>query len=136
MTSVLGGVIIGFSVSLMLLFNGKVTGVSGFLGGLLKKETMGDPVRLFFIIGLVTGGLGLRYFYSDAFLLPREEATIDYVIAGLLVGFGTRLGNGCTSGHGVCGISRLSKRSIASTMTFIIFGILSFLLYKTIRGGV
>lgn len=135
MLAILGGVIIGFSVSLMLLYNGKITGVSGFLGGLLKRETMGDPVRIFFILGLFVGGLGLRFFYSDAFLLPNEEAPLDYVIAGLLVGFGTRLGNGCTSGHGVCGISRLSKRSIVSTMTFIIFGVLSYFLYKTVRGG-
>lgn len=134
MLAILGGLIIGFSVSLMLLFNGKVTGVSGFLGGLLKRETMGDPVRLFFIMGLLAGGGVLQLFYSDAFLLIREEAPIDYVIAGLLVGFGTRLGNGCTSGHGVCGISRLSKRSITSTMTFIIFGIISFFIYKTFRG--
>ena len=135
MLAILGGVIIGFSVSLMLLFNGKITGVSGFLGGLLKRETMGDPVRIFFVLGLIVGGLGLRLFYSDAFLLPQEEAPLDYVIAGLLVGFGTRLGNGCTSGHGVCGISRLSKRSIVSTITFIAFGVLSYFLYKTIRGG-
>lgn len=132
--AILGGVVIGFSVSLMLLFNGKVTGVSGFLGGLLKKETMGDPVRYLFILGLLAGGVGLNLFYSEAFALPREEATFDYIIAGLLVGFGTRLGNGCTSGHGVCGISRFSKRSIASTITFIAFGIISFLLFKFIRG--
>jgi len=135
MTAILGGLIIGFSVSLMLLYNGKITGVSGFLGGLLKKETMRDPVRIFFILGLFSGGLALRFFYIEAFLLPNEEAPIDYVIAGLLVGFGTRLGNGCTSGHGVCGISRLSRRSIVSTLTFIAFGVLSYFLYKTFRGG-
>lgn len=136
MLSILGGVIIGFAVSLMLLFNGKITGVSGFLGGLLKKETMLDPVRLYFVLGLLAGGVLLRILYPDAFLLPKEEAPLDYIFAGLLVGFGTRLGNGCTSGHGVCGISRLSLRSIASTVTFILFGVLSFLAYKTFRGAV
>lgn len=134
MTALFGGVLIGLAVSIMLLFNGRVTGISGIIGGLLNREALDKSWRLFFIAGLLVGGLFLRFFYPEAFTLISKNTMIDYIIAGLLVGFGTLLGNGCTSGHGVCGISRLSVRSIISTLTFIIFGVISVVIFKLIKG--
>ena len=133
--ALLGGSLIGLAVSLMLLFNGKVTGISGILGGILNPKMTDKNWRLVFIAGLLFGGFILRFYSQDQFFLIETKATnIDYIIAGLLVGFGTLLGNGCTSGHGVCGISRFSPRSIIATLVFISSGILSVLLFKLIRG--
>lgn len=134
MMAIYGGVIIGLAVSIMLLFNGRVTGISGIIGGLLDKKTSDNGWRFSFIAGLIVGGVILRFFYPDSFLLISKSTNFDYIIAGFLVGFGTLLGNGCTSGHGVCGISRLSLRSIVSTLTFIFFGIVSVIIFKLLRG--
>ena len=134
MESIVGGVVIGIAVSMMLLFNGRVVGISGIVGALLQPKTLDKSWRFFFVLGLIFGGIVLRYFYPIAFSLSAPAPSYDYVIAGFLVGVGTLLGNGCTSGHGVCGISRLSLRSIAATMTFIFFGILGVLLFKIVRG--
>ena len=136
MESVLGGVIIGVAASCMLLFNGRVTGISGILGGLLKNETLDKNWRFLFLLGLILGGFILRLFYPAAFTLHSSAMTGDYIVAGLLVGIGTQLGSGCTSGHGVCGISRFSLRSLVSTITFIFFGIIGLMLFKFFRGGV
>ena len=134
MAAISGGLIIGLSVSLMLLFNGRVTGISGILGGIIKPARKDLNWRITFVLGLLSGGVLLYFLMPDQFVNLSNATRIDYIFAGLLVGFGTLLGNGCTSGHGVCGISRLSVRSIISTMSFITFGILSVLAYKFIRG--
>jgi uncharacterized protein len=134
MEPILGGVIIGIAVSLMLLFNGRVTGISGIIGGILNPRSLDKNWRILFLLGLLIGGLILRIIHPTAFALETTTTTLDYVIAGLLVGFGTLLGNGCTSGHGVCGISRLSVRSLMSTITFIVFGIISVAVFKLLRG--
>lgn len=131
----IGGSLIGLAASLMLLFNGKVTGISGILGEILNPKTSDKKWRLLFIAGLMLGGYILKmYTQNEVFKIETRVLTIDYVIAGFLVGFGTLLGNGCTSGHGVCGISRLSPRSIIATIVFISSGILSVLVFKLIRG--
>jgi uncharacterized membrane protein YedE/YeeE len=135
MMSLVGGAIIGIAVSLMLLFNGRVTGISGIIGGTLAPKSNDTFWRVTFILGLLAGGFILQFVLPEAFEINSNARTIDYIIAGLLVGFGTLLGNGCTSGHGVCGISRFSVRSIMSTVTFITFGVISVLLFKLIRGG-
>lgn len=132
----MGGVIIGSAVSLMLLFNGRVTGISGIIGSLLNKEKTEKNWRLAFIAGLFIGGIALRFFSEDSFKILTASTLSDYIIAGLLVGFGTQMGNGCTSGHGVCGISRISLRSIIATIIFIFFGIVSVFLFKKIRGEI
>ncbi len=134
MESILGGIIIGLAVSVMLLFNGRVTGISGIVGGILNRQTMDKNWRFLFIAGLLIGGFVLRVVHPESFTVISHATTFDYIFAGLLVGFGTLLGNGCTSGHGVCGISRLSARSIGATVTFIVFGIIGVLLFKLIRG--
>jgi uncharacterized membrane protein YedE/YeeE len=136
MNAVLGGALIGLAVSLLLLFNGKVTGVSGIAGGAIEAGRGDRTWRLLFLAGLVAGGTLLRIFAPDVFAVATRTRIGDYVAAGLLVGFGTLLGNGCTSGHGVCGISRLSPRSLLATATFIAFGVLSAAAFKGLRGGI
>jgi hypothetical protein len=117
-TSLAGGALIGLAVAMFALLNGRIAGISGVLGGLLAP-TRGDVAwRLAFVIGLV--GSPLVYTLLDE--LPMASIDADYsmlVIAGLLVGIGTRYGSGCTSGHGVCGLSRLSPRSFAATGCFM-----------------
>lgn len=135
MESILGGVIIGIAVSVLLLFNGRVTGISGIIGGILNRDIADKSWRILFILGLLLGGLFLRVIHPVAFTIISNARPFDYIMAGFLVGFGTLLGNGCTSGHGVCGISRFSYRSILSTILFISFGILSAALFKFLRGG-
>jgi hypothetical protein len=129
LTGIVGGVIIGVAVSIMLLFNGRVTGISGILGGLIVAPRGDRSWRWSFILGLLAGGAVLLWF-SPASPASSIPATAQVVIAGLLVGFGTLLGNGCTSGHGVCGISRLSIRSIVATVTFIFAGVVTVYLTK------
>lgn len=135
LNAVIGGVVIGLAVSLMMLFNGRVTGISGILGGIVRPQKNDISWRLAFVGGLLFGGVLLQIFRPEAFVQVSSAAWFDYIVAGLLVGFGTLLGNGCTSGHGVCGISRLSTRSIVATLTFIIFGIISVLIFKLVRGS-
>ncbi len=133
--AVIGGSLIGLAASIMLLFSGKVTGISGIVGGVIDPQKTDKKWRLLFIGGLLAGGVILRIFFpSQVFSIETHLNQADYIIAGLLVGFGTLLGNGCTSGHGVCGISRLSPRSIFSTVLFIVSGVISVLLFKFIRG--
>ncbi len=127
-----GGVIIGISVSLMLLWNGRVTGISGIINGALSPVKGDTQWRILFIVGLFLGGLTLKVLNPSVFsgALPTEAWTT--VVAGLLVGFGTILGSGCTSGHGVCGISRMSPRSLVATIAFIIAGIAAVVLFRKI----
>lgn len=134
MFQVLGGVIIGLAATMMLLFNGRVTGISGMVGGILNRQTSDKSWRILFLSGLLLGGLFLHLLQPEVFTLISSATRFDYIIAGFLVGVGTLLGNGCTSGHGVCGISRLSPRSIVATITFISAGVVSVLLFKLVRG--
>lgn len=134
LNALIGGGLIGLAVSLMMLFNGRVTGISGILGGIIRPQKNDFNWRLAFICGLLFGGLALHIFNPIVFFQVSSSIWFDYVIAGLLVGFGTLLGNGCTSGHGVCGISRFSTRSIVATIIFIAFGIISVFIFKLLRG--
>ncbi|MGJ4788221.1 YeeE/YedE family protein [Leptospira koniambonensis] len=117
-----GGVIIGIAVSLMLLWNGRVTGVSSIVYGVLIPVKGDLAWRWYFIIGLLLGGLSLKI--SAPELLAAELQTTAWIgsLAGVLVGFGAMLGGGCTSGHGVCGVSRVSPRSIIATIVFMSAG--------------
>jgi uncharacterized membrane protein YedE/YeeE len=133
--ALIGGVLIGLAVSLMLLFNGRVTGISGIISGVIAPKKNDIIWRIFFIGGLIVGGFILRIIKPEAFVQTSSAYWFDYAIAGILVGFGTLLGSGCTSGHGVCGISRFSIRSILATMIFIFFGICSVFLFKLLRGA-
>ena len=128
--ALVGGIFIGIAVSLMLYLKGRVTGISGILNGVLQPVRGDTGWRLYFIGGLLLGGLVLKVTYPSVYqnLLETEFWTV--IVAGLLVGFGTVMGSGCTSGHGVCGISRLSKRSILATITFMLAGMLSVFFFR------
>ncbi|MBS0507646.1 MAG: YeeE/YedE family protein [Proteobacteria bacterium] len=123
--SLAGGLLIGLAATLMIVLLGRIAGVSGIVGALLRRATWGTPVawlwRAAFVLGLVAAPLLWRLF---APLPPMQLAArpLLLVAAGLLVGFGTRLGSGCTSGHGVCGLASLSPRSLAATLTFMATG--------------
>lgn len=120
--ALIGGGLIGLAAALMLLFEGRIAGISGILSGLLRKPTEQDsPVgwQAFFIGGMLAGGVVLLGFKPELVTTQLEISPLLAIGAGLLVGFGTRLGNGCTSGHGVCGIPRLSPRSLLATLTFM-----------------
>ena len=129
--ALLGGALIGISVSLMLWWNGRVTGISGIVYAAAIKPVKDDlDWRWSFIAGMLGGGLLLHLIYPKAFDGSLPTANWTLVVGGLLVGFGTVLGNGCTSGHGVCGISRLSPRSLMATITFMGAGILSVYVFR------
>ncbi len=132
--ALVGGGIIGLAVSLMLIFNGRVTGISGIISGAISPQKDETFWRWAFLIGLISGGFIIRILKPEILNLSDSLSYFDYALAGFLVGFGTLLGNGCTSGHGVCGISRFSMRSIIATVTFISFGVISVLIFKSIKG--
>jgi uncharacterized membrane protein YedE/YeeE len=119
----IGGALIGSAAALLLAFNGRIAGISGVLGGLITSRARSErPWRLAFLVGLITAPALYRLFY-EALPLQLEADVPTLLAAGLLVGFGTRLGAGCTSGHGVCGLARLSPRSLTATVTFMSLGI-------------
>ena len=126
----IGGVLIGLAAVLLLALNGRIAGISGILNGLIALQDRSERLwRLLFILGLITGAAFFRLLYGP--LRMQVEASVPMLLAaGLLVGFGTRLGSGCTSGHGVCGIARLSPRSMLATAVFTLFGIFAVYLTK------
>ena len=125
-----GGVLIGIAATLLLLLNGRIAGVSGILGGIIKSDVPGERIwRLAFICGLMIGA-ALFAFMGGGFALRLQAEGPMLIVAGLLVGFGTRLGSGCTFGHGVCGLARRSPRSLAATMIFMIVAALTVLLTR------
>jgi uncharacterized protein len=119
--SLAGGLLIGLAAALFVLFNGRIAGISGILGGLLSLPKGDVAWRVAFLLGLVLAPLA--YLLVHPLPAVRVEAgTGTLVAAGLLVGLGTRYGSGCTSGHGVCGLSRLSPRSLIATLAFMLAG--------------
>jgi len=133
--SLIGGILIGISASAMLLFNGKIAGISGIVAGLLSPTKSDTLWRATFVAGLVAGGLILKLLSPQGFEIGVVRSWNAFAFAGLLVGFGARLGSGCTSGHGVCGISRLSMRSIVATVTFIATGAAAVYIVNHLLGG-
>ena len=122
--AILGGLMIGGAAALLLLANGRIMGASGLLGGLLDRTGDAPRERLAFLAGLV--GAPLAVVLVTGPLPTHLDAGLPrLVLAGLLVGIGTRLGSGCTSGHGICGLSRFSPRSLAAVLTFIATGVLT-----------
>ena len=126
----IGGALIGLAASLLLLLNGRIAGISGILGGIFG--TVGGAERywrLAFVIGLICGA-AIYFLAAGRHAVQLPDGNLTLIVAGLLVGFGTRLGSGCTSGHGVCGLARLSPRSLAATVTFMLFGMLTVFLVR------
>lgn len=122
--SLLGGALIGLAAALLLLFNGRIAGISGIIGGLLKPNKHDMSWRVAFLLGLIASPF-IWTLLAPLPVIQINTSTPLIIVAGLLVGFGTRLGSGCTSGHGVCGIARLSPRSIVATLAFMFTGILT-----------
>lgn len=116
-----GGLLIGLAAALLLLFNGRIAGISGILGGLLRPVKIDVSWRVAFLAGLIVAPI----IYAVVAPVPAvqiDASTVILLVAGLLVGIGTRIGSGCTSGHGVCGISRASPRSVVATLSFMAAG--------------
>jgi uncharacterized protein len=124
-SALIGGGLIGLAAALFLLFTGRIAGISGVVGGLLSPQPGDFGWRLLFVAGLLSGGLLAMAIEPSALAWDAPRSLGAVAIAGLLVGFGTRLGNGCTSGHGVCGLSRLSRRSFVATLTFMAAGFIT-----------
>ncbi len=125
-----GGALIGLAATLLLVANGRVAGISGAVGGLFGARAGDREWRVSFLGGLLVGGVALALLRPSALRVEYAPPAALAVVAGLLVGFGTQLGNGCTSGHGVCGVSRRSTRSIVATITFILAGALAVLVSR------
>ncbi|MGF1819021.1 YeeE/YedE family protein [Vibrio alginolyticus] len=124
--SLLGGIIVGVSAITLMLFTGKTAGISGILNGAVENA---DRVwRIVFLIAMVLGGVFAVYVLGGHVLEQYSGSVVLVIVAGLLVGVGTRIGNGCTSGHGICGIGRFSIRSVVATCTFMATAMLTVLL--------
>ena len=132
--ALVGGLIIGAAVSVMLLMNGRVTGISGIINGAISPQKGDTAWRWLFIAGLWLGGLLLSSLIPAAIGAPVQQSPYMTIAAGLMVGFGTVMGSGCTSGHGVCGISRMSPRSLVATFCFILAGIVAVGLLRYLGG--
>ncbi len=122
--SLAGGILLGLASALFILVNGRILGISGILGGLLRPQRSDTGWRVAFMLGMLAAPATLAWIAPAGLVsAPRIDAGYAVVlIAGLLVGYGTRLGSGCTSGHGVCGLSRLSPRSLVATLSFMAAG--------------
>ena len=132
--AVQGGVLIGIGAALLILLNGRIAGICGIVGGLLRPRAGDTGWRIAFLAGLAVAPVLWQVFAR----LPDIQIDADYgllVVAGLLVGLGTRYGSGCTSGHGVCGISRLSPRSIVATLSFMLSGFVAVYLFRHLLGA-
>lgn len=133
-TPLLGGLLIGASATAMLLFLGRITGISGIVWGAVSGQAE-NSWRWLFIVGLVLGPLLYHTLSATPYPAASPLQWWHAVIGGLLVGFGVKLGAGCTSGHGVCGIGRLSSRSLIATMTFMATGIVTVYITRHLLGG-
>jgi uncharacterized protein len=134
--SLVGGLLIGLSAAMLLATAGRIAGISGIAGGLTTRLPRGEILwRVLFIAGLLVGGATMAVAFPSMFQFGIERSFAAVALAGLLVGFGSRLGGGCTSGHGVCGISRLSRRSIVATGTFMAAGFATVFVVQHVLGG-
>ncbi len=133
--SLIGGALFGLGAALLLLLNGRVAGISGIFSGLLLPARGEFAWRALFIGGLMSGSILVGRLRPELFINSLPRSTLALVAAGILVGFGSRLANGCTSGHGLCGVSRLSTRSIAATITFMASGIATAFVIRHVFGG-
>lgn len=129
-----GGMMIGLAAAILMAFNGRILGISGITGTLLPWKSSESTWKMAFLVGLIASPMVWRAFQ----LLPSADVSaspILLVIAGLLVGFGTRLASGCTSGHGVCGLSRLSLRSLIATLSFMLTGVITVYITRHVLGA-
>ena len=132
LTALLGGALIGGSAFLLLWFNGRIAGISTIMSGLYTTEGSNRHWRVSFLIGLLLGAFIWQWISPESITLRQDYPMPLIMVGGFLVGFGTRLGSGCTSGHGICGIALLSPRSITATLTFMACGLLTVYLIRHI----
>lgn len=133
-TALAGGLLIGLAAALFLFINGRIAGISGILGGLLRAPAGDRRWRVAFLLGLMAAPFAWRLFAG----MPEaviEASTLELIAAGLLVGYGTQMGSGCTSGHGVCGVSRASPRSVTATLLFMAAGFVTVYVARHVLGG-
>lgn len=130
---VIGGVLIGLSASILLLFNGRIAGISGMINGALEF-TSSQLWRWYFLGGMLLGGILFEYVLPLPSTPSYPFSPILMILGGFLVGFGTRMGNGCTSGHGVCGLGRLSVRSLSAVISFLLSGMVTVYFTRHILG--
>jgi uncharacterized membrane protein YedE/YeeE len=130
-----GGLLIGLAAAGLMLLSGKIAGVSGIFQGLLSPRAGDIGWRMWFVGGLMVGGTLLLFLQPQMFATGLERSLPVVALGGLLVGFGARLGSGCTSGHGICGMARLGPRSIVATLTFVGSGALATFLINRFAGG-
>ena len=134
-SAAIGGALIGLAAVLLMVFNGRIAGVSGIMDGLVEPRSDDRAWRAAFIAGLIAAPLAAALL-GHAVPMPQMPGSyVTIAVAGLLVGFGTRLGSGCTSGHGICGIARLSPRSITATLVFMVTAIIVVALMRHVIGG-
>ena len=134
--ALLGGTLIGFAALLLLWCNGRIAGISGILGGSLDPKR-GDLLwRVLFFFGLLAGGLIILWWRPVSLDIRIDVSTTAVILAGLLVGLGTRIGNGCTSGHGVAGVGRLAPRSLVASAVFVSAAMLTVYVVRHVLGGI
>jgi uncharacterized protein len=129
-SGLIGGLLIGLATALMMLFNGQIAGISGIVGGLLARKASEVGWRAVFVVGLLLGAFAYTLATGGEMPVSIQVSLPVIVVAGLLVGFGTRLGSGCTSGHGLCGLARFSRRSVVATAVFFGVAILTVFLSR------
>ena len=129
-----GGALIGIATALFILFNGRIAGITGIIGGLFTSRLHDAGWRIAFILGLVAAPL-IWQLSGNTFVMQIESSETLLIVAGIIVGISTRYGSGCTSGHGVCGISRLSPRSIIATLAFMGTGFLTVYIARHLLGA-
>jgi uncharacterized protein len=134
-SAAIGGALIGLSAVLLMLFTGRIAGVSGIFDGLINPQTSDRAWRAAFVAGLIAAPVTAMLVGYNVPMPQLPGSFITIVVGGLLVGFGARLGSGCTSGHGICGIARLSPRSIAATSVFTVAAIVVVALSRHVFGG-
>ncbi len=131
----IGGALIGLAAALLLALNGRIAGISGIVGGLLPPRAGDMGWRLLFVAGLALGALLVRVFTGEPLAAPAGTSSFMLVLGGLLVGFGSRLGSGCTSGHGICGLARFSPRSMVAVATFMGSAMITVFVLRHLLGG-
>lgn len=134
LASTLGGLVVGFAAALLLAVNGRIAGITGILGGLVERSE-GRSWRASFVAGMLVGGVALLLWLPKSLPGAAVGSPAIVIAAGMLVGFGTRMANGCTSGHGICGLSRGSARSQVATATFMLTAIITVAVVRHALGG-
>lgn len=135
LSAIFGGALIGIGAAALMLFSGKIAGLSGIVSGLLRPKPGDFAWRVALVLGMVAVGLMMARIHPHLYGFDVDRSLLAVAAAGVLVGFGARLGSGCTSGHGVCGLARLGPRSLVATLTFMSTGALSVLVVNQLLGG-